>query len=86
MTENENENEHIIIGTSDDDLNDHYDMATDDNTKSDELLRRMFDSNDDDIIDNALFILPTTLKVKEHDAGTGVTFKKVQPGRPFLRR
>ena len=50
MTENEDEDEHIIIGISDDELNDYYDMATDDNTISDEQLRRMLDSNDDVII------------------------------------
>ena len=32
MTENENEDEHIITGISDDSLNDYYDTATDDNT------------------------------------------------------
>ena len=32
MTENEDEDEHIITGISDDELNNSYYMATDDNT------------------------------------------------------
>ena len=32
MTENEDEDEHIITGISDDEVNDSYYMATDDNT------------------------------------------------------
>ena len=35
---------------SDDEPNDYYDMATDDNTKSNEQLERMFDSDNDVII------------------------------------
>ena len=50
MTENEDEDEHIITGISDDELNDCCDMPTDDNTISDEQLRRIFDSDDDVII------------------------------------
>ena len=38
------------IGISDDELNDYYDMATDDITIFDEQLRKMFDSGDDVII------------------------------------
>ena len=49
MTENENEDEHIITGISDGELNNYYDTATDDNTVSDEQLRRMF-NNDDNVI------------------------------------
>ena len=44
------ENERIVTVISDDELNDHYDKATDDNTISDEQLRRMFDSDDDVIV------------------------------------
>ena len=47
MTENEDENKHIKTGICD---NDNYDMAIDDSTISDELLRRMFDSDNDVII------------------------------------
>ena len=50
ITENEDEDAHIITGIYDDERNDHYDMATDDNTISHEQLRRMFDSDDDVII------------------------------------
>ena len=50
MTENENEDENIVTGISDNELNDYYGMATDGNTISDEELKRMFDSGDDVII------------------------------------
>ena len=50
MTENENEDEHIITGIDDNELHDYYDIVTDDNTKSDEQLRRMYDGDDDIII------------------------------------
>ena len=50
MTENEIEDKQIITCLSNDDLNDYYDMCTDDNTVSNEQLRRMFDSDDDVII------------------------------------
>ena len=50
MTENENEDEHIITGINDDELNDYYDMTTDDNTICNEQLRRMYDSDDNVII------------------------------------
>ena len=44
MTDNENEDgdEHIITVISDDELNDYYDMATDDDIIFDEGLRKMF--------------------------------------------
>ena len=37
----------VKTGISNDVLNDYYDMATDENTISDEQLRRMLDSDDD---------------------------------------
>ena len=45
MTENEDHDEHIITGISDDKLNDYYDMTTDGTAICDEQLRRMFDSD-----------------------------------------
>ena len=48
MTQNENEDEHIITGISNDELNDNYDMATDENTIADKQ-QRMFDDDDDAI-------------------------------------
>ena len=50
MTENEDEDEHIVIGISGDELNDYYHMATDDNTISNEQVKRMFDSHDNVMI------------------------------------
>ena len=46
MTEKENEEEHNITGISNDVLNNYYDKATDDNTISDEQLKRIFDRDD----------------------------------------
>ena len=45
MTENEDHDEHIITGISDDKLNDYYDMTTDGTAICDEQLRRMCDSD-----------------------------------------
>ena len=50
ITENENEDEHIITGISDNELNDYYHMAIGNNTISDEQLRRMFGSDGNVII------------------------------------
>ena len=50
MKENEDKDEHIITSISDDELNDYYDMATDDNTISDEQRKRMFVSDDNVIL------------------------------------
>ena len=50
MTENEDEDEHIITGISDDEQNDCYVKATDETTISDELMRRMFDSDNNVIV------------------------------------
>ena len=50
ITENENKDEHIITGISDNELNDYYHMAIGNNTISDEQLRRMFGSDGNVVI------------------------------------
>ena len=62
MTKNKDKDEHIITGISDVELNDYYDMATNDNTIS-EQLRRMFYSNDDVIIVYIVYIYSKNVSI-----------------------
>ena len=64
MTKNKDKDEHIITGISDVELNDYYDMATNDNTISDEQLRRMFYSDDDVIIVYIVYIYSKNALIK----------------------
>ena len=47
MTENGDEDKHIITAISVDEPNDYFDIATNDNAILDKQLKRMFDSDDD---------------------------------------